>query len=735
MRSKPKTPRFGQLVIGPPGSGKSTYCRALRAYLRAAGRQCSVVNLDPASEEPINPRILQEGDNDNDDEDEHDSEATYFDVDVRELVKVDDIAEEHQLGPNGAMVFAMQDLEVNSAWLVDRIEALPVDDYILFDCPGQIELYTHLTVMPHLVQLLTDKRGLDMRLTALNLTDCSVLASEGGNNFISAALSSLAVMLHVELPHLNVLTKCDTLSQFGNQLNRTLDQYLCCGGYSGISSLLPTFLEDEKRGLTRPKSKLIERQDKLVRSLCELIDDYGEVSFIPLSVDDKQSISNLLAHADKANGYAFSRTDPQLCAVEVDEGHDEYSDYYQQRYVNAAYKEDGADADDDAIADPVEAAATHCGYCGSIGANMRCTRCQKIVYCDQRCQRLDWKRHKAQDWSLMTMAEPRGRVSDMLGAILAAGANPNAWSDEPAGKRRTLLQLAIEEGGVVNKDGRNSRGGLGDLHRGGRLYNVQLLLDAKADPNKASEPSADHLPLFTALELEDDVLVRALLLAKADPNIKRTDGGHTPLHLAVRSQLYKSCEMLLRAGADVDAEDAGGRSALHCAGAGPMAIINSLTAFGADPLHTAPRSGETILHTFAAFENTIPDTIDWIALKAPQLLSSQPPPTHLTPLHVAAKRGHFSTCLRLVDRGADLNQRGGRNLRHTAITLADKHGHHELAKALYHRKTMMCTATWSEWLHNPSIQTTIAFIAVMLWLNRALLYDLCLDIATWWYLL
>ncbi|KAF4724741.1 GPN-loop GTPase 2, partial [Perkinsus olseni] len=80
MRSKPKTPRFGQLVIGPPGSGKSTYCRALRAYVRAAGRQCSVVNLDPASEEPIDPRILQEGDND--DEDEHDLEATYFDVDV-----------------------------------------------------------------------------------------------------------------------------------------------------------------------------------------------------------------------------------------------------------------------------------------------------------------------------------------------------------------------------------------------------------------------------------------------------------------------------------------------------------------------------------------------------------------------------------------------------------------------------------------------------------------------------
>lgn len=95
MRSQPKSPRFGQLIIGPPGSGKSTYCRgtvyrvagggerfwysALRAYLRAAGRQCSIVNLDPASEEPINPSILQEENGD----DSEDLETTYFDVDVR----------------------------------------------------------------------------------------------------------------------------------------------------------------------------------------------------------------------------------------------------------------------------------------------------------------------------------------------------------------------------------------------------------------------------------------------------------------------------------------------------------------------------------------------------------------------------------------------------------------------------------------------------------------------------
>ena len=42
---------WGQLVIGPPGSGKSTYCAAMRASLAASGRKVVIVNLDPANEQ------------------------------------------------------------------------------------------------------------------------------------------------------------------------------------------------------------------------------------------------------------------------------------------------------------------------------------------------------------------------------------------------------------------------------------------------------------------------------------------------------------------------------------------------------------------------------------------------------------------------------------------------------------------------------------------------------------
>lgn len=42
--------KFGQLVIGPAGSGKSTYCATIQNHCKTIGRRMFVVNLDPAAE-------------------------------------------------------------------------------------------------------------------------------------------------------------------------------------------------------------------------------------------------------------------------------------------------------------------------------------------------------------------------------------------------------------------------------------------------------------------------------------------------------------------------------------------------------------------------------------------------------------------------------------------------------------------------------------------------------------
>lgn len=86
--------------IGPPGSGKSTLCNGLQQFMRAIDRPCSAINLDPA-----NDNIPYEAD-----------------VDVRELVNIDEVMAREELGPNGGILWAMEEVESEFAWLEDRLE-------------------------------------------------------------------------------------------------------------------------------------------------------------------------------------------------------------------------------------------------------------------------------------------------------------------------------------------------------------------------------------------------------------------------------------------------------------------------------------------------------------------------------------------------------------------------------------------------------------------------------------
>lgn len=48
-----------------------------------------------------------------------------------------------ELGPNGAVLYALEELEGNMEWLQDGLGRMGEDDYVIFDCPGQVELFTH----------------------------------------------------------------------------------------------------------------------------------------------------------------------------------------------------------------------------------------------------------------------------------------------------------------------------------------------------------------------------------------------------------------------------------------------------------------------------------------------------------------------------------------------------------------------------------------------------------------
>jgi len=68
-------------------------------------------------------------------------------VDIRDLISLEDAMDAMNFGPNGGLVFCMEYLTQNFGWFEEQIVGSFGEDYILIDCPGQIELYIHLPVL------------------------------------------------------------------------------------------------------------------------------------------------------------------------------------------------------------------------------------------------------------------------------------------------------------------------------------------------------------------------------------------------------------------------------------------------------------------------------------------------------------------------------------------------------------------------------------------------------------
>ena len=91
---------------------------------------------------------------------------------------------------------------------VVTMQAYGEDDYLIFDCPGQIELYSHVTVFRSFVDFL--KRD-GWNLAAVYTIDCQFVGDP--TKFIAGSLQAMSAMVQLELPHVNILTKVDLLGE------------------------------------------------------------------------------------------------------------------------------------------------------------------------------------------------------------------------------------------------------------------------------------------------------------------------------------------------------------------------------------------------------------------------------------------------------------------------------------------------------------------------------------------
>ncbi|KAL5639133.1 hypothetical protein ACGC1H_006599 [Rhizoctonia solani] len=256
---------FGEIIIGSPGSGKSTYAFGKQQLLAALQRPIAVVNLDPAN----------------------DHVPYKCDIDIASLISLQDVMDEYGLGPNGGMLYCMEYLDANFDWLEEQLRTLNLlngDSYVVFDIPGQVELSSDHASLKNVVGKL-EKLG--FRLAAVHLCDAYYVTDAA--KYISVLLLSLRTMLHMGLPHVNVLSKLDLLSRYGD-LDFNLEFYTEVQDLSYLQNIL---------------SASHPRFSALNEAICGLVEDFGLVAFETLAVEDKQSMLHLMRTIDRVLGYVF----------------------------------------------------------------------------------------------------------------------------------------------------------------------------------------------------------------------------------------------------------------------------------------------------------------------------------------------------------------------------------------------------------------------------------------------
>jgi GTPase SAR1 family protein len=294
---------YGQVVVGAPGAGKTTFCNGMQQYLRLLGRNAWVLNLDPANE------FLQ------------DNEQTYdtlWNV-TDDVIHLRQVMEDLELGPNGGLLYCMEYLDEHAdEWIpqiLEKINNEPTPPYLLIDLPGQSEVYTHGTSVSKMLQKIVKR--LNLRLAVVQLVDAT--QCRDATQFLSSTVVGLATMIRLELPTVSVLSKSDLLLSFGgNDLLFGMDYFLDCQSLDRLVDYIDTaahsqqdvdIADDPEYQAARRKtkqSKFHQKHRKMFTALAEVVEDYGLLNFMPLDIQNAKSVGQVLQRIDQANGYVFT---------------------------------------------------------------------------------------------------------------------------------------------------------------------------------------------------------------------------------------------------------------------------------------------------------------------------------------------------------------------------------------------------------------------------------------------
>jgi len=175
------------IVLGMAGAGKTSFVQRLTSDLYKGKTPPYVVNLDPACREVPFPA----------------------NVDIRDTVNYKEVMKQYQLGPNGGIVtslnlFATKFDQVLE--LIDKRHKEKETEYIIFDTPGQIEVFTWSASGNIITEALAAK------YPTIIIYVMDSVRSTSPVTFMSNMLYACSILYKCKLPFIVTMNKIDIVS-------------------------------------------------------------------------------------------------------------------------------------------------------------------------------------------------------------------------------------------------------------------------------------------------------------------------------------------------------------------------------------------------------------------------------------------------------------------------------------------------------------------------------------------